>query len=85
MPLRMLGLAIFVFALGLFVAAPAHGMGEKLGQTKEQLQLAYDVSCIEHGTGRVTGPYNTSPTRPMVRGRSSCGTKRFATRQTLPV
>jgi len=54
MPLRMLGLAIFVFALGLFVAAPAHGMGEKLGQTKEQLQLAYDVSCIEHGTGRVT-------------------------------
>src|ERR1700677_2563262 len=54
MPLRRLGLAFSVFALGPFVAAPAHGMGEKLGQTKEQLKLAYDVSCIEHGSGRVT-------------------------------
>jgi hypothetical protein len=54
MPLRRLGVTISVFALGLFVAAPAHGMGEELGQTKEQLKLAYDVSCIEHGTGRVT-------------------------------
>jgi hypothetical protein len=54
MPLRRLGVTIFVFALGLFVAAPAHGLGEKLGQTKEQLKLAYEVSCIEHGSGRVT-------------------------------
>src|SRR5579871_3320890 len=54
MPLRRLGVTIFVFALGLFVAAPAHGLGLKLGQTKEQLKLAYEISCIEHGTGRVT-------------------------------
>ncbi len=54
MPSRRLSLAVFVFAFGLFVAAPARGMGFQLGQTKEQLKLAYDVSCVEHGTGRVT-------------------------------
>ena len=40
MPLRRLGVTIFVFALELFVAAPVHGLGLKLGQTKEQLKLA---------------------------------------------
>ena len=29
-------------------------MGFQLGETKEQLRLKYDVSSVDHGTGRVT-------------------------------
>jgi hypothetical protein len=38
------------------VLAPclAWAIGLQLGETKEQLKLKYDVSVVDHGTGRVT-------------------------------
>src|SRR6187399_716605 len=40
----------------LLLATPdwVRGMGEILGETKEQLKLQYDVAVYDHGTGRVT-------------------------------
>ena len=38
----------------LMSADRAGAMGEILGQTKEELKLAYEVTVQDHGTGRVT-------------------------------
>lgn len=42
------------FAATILVANLAWALGFQLGETKEQLKLKYDVSVVDHGTGRVT-------------------------------
>jgi hypothetical protein len=54
MCVRKVGLAAIVFAVTVLAADLAWGLGFRLGQTKEQLKLNYDVSSVDHGTGRVT-------------------------------
>jgi hypothetical protein len=45
----------FVFAAVVLTATNlAWGLGFELGETKEQLKLRYDVSWMDHHTGRVT-------------------------------
>jgi hypothetical protein len=54
MHIQKLCLPAIVFAT-LFLAADfASALGFQLGETKEQLKLNYDVSVVDHGTGRVT-------------------------------
>jgi hypothetical protein len=43
-----------VFATMVLAAYLAWAEGLGLGETKEQLQLQYDVAVVDHGTGRVT-------------------------------
>lgn len=43
-----------VFAAIVLAPNIVWGLGEQLGETKEQLGLKYDVSWVDHGTGRVT-------------------------------
>jgi hypothetical protein len=54
MRVRRRGLPAVVFAITVLAANLAWGLGFRLGQTKEQLKLDYDVSAVDHGTGRVT-------------------------------
>jgi len=54
MLMRTLPLSLIVLAALVLTAERAWGMGEILGQTKEELKLKYDVSVQDHGTGRVT-------------------------------
>jgi len=42
------------FAAVVLAANVAWAMGFRLRETKEQLGLKYDVSVVDHGTGRVT-------------------------------
>jgi len=54
MYVRKFCLPSIVFAAIVLAANLAWAMGEQLGETKEQLKLKYDVSSMDHGTGRVT-------------------------------
>lgn len=48
-------LASFVFAAVVLAASNlVWGLGFELGETKEQFKLQYDVSWMDHHTGRVT-------------------------------
>ncbi|QDT44729.1 hypothetical protein Pan241w_48450 [Gimesia alba] len=38
----------------LFSADVAWAVGFEIGQTKEELKLEYEISVVDHGTGRVT-------------------------------
>jgi hypothetical protein len=51
---RKFRVPLVLFAASALPASIAWGMGEELGETKEQLKLKYDVSVTDHGTGRVT-------------------------------
>lgn len=51
---RKFRLPAIVFAAIILPASLAWALGERLGETKEQLKLKYDVSVKDHGTGRVT-------------------------------
>jgi hypothetical protein len=55
----MLGMRTFrlpslVLAAIVLPASVACALGFQLGETKEQLKLDYEVSAVDHGTGRVT-------------------------------
>ncbi len=52
--MRTLRLSLMVLAALVLAAGAAWAMGFQLGETKEQLRLKYDVSSVDHGTGRVT-------------------------------
>src|SRR5439155_26883103 len=59
MLMRTMRLSLMVLAALLLTAGQAWGIGEVLGQTKEELKLKYDVAVEQHvfderGTGRVT-------------------------------
>lgn len=47
-------LPLIASAALVLIANPAWALGFRLGETKEQLKLKYDVSVTDHGTGRVT-------------------------------
>lgn len=51
---RKCQLLLFVIAVISLPASVAFALGFDLGKTKEQLELEYDVSVVDHGTGRVT-------------------------------
>ena len=51
---RKFRLPSIVFAAIFLAANLAWAEGFGLGETKEQLKLKYDVSVVDHGTGRVT-------------------------------
>ena len=51
---RTLRLLSIAFAAVVLAANVAWAEGFRLGKTKEQLRLKYDVSVVDHGTGRVT-------------------------------
>lgn len=51
---RALFLAPVVLAGIALAAHAAWALGLKLGETKEQLKLDYQVAAVDHGTGRVT-------------------------------
>jgi hypothetical protein len=52
--MRTLRLSSLVLAALVLTADLAWAEGLGLGETKEQLNLKYDVSVVDHGTGRVT-------------------------------
>jgi len=52
--MRTLRLSSMVFAAIVLAANRAWALGFRLGETKEQLKLDYEVSVVDHGTGRVT-------------------------------
>lgn len=54
MPVRGFALRSIVFAAVVLAANGAWALGFRLGETKEQLKLDYEVSVVDHGTGRVT-------------------------------
>ena len=54
MYVRKFRLLSIVFAAIILAANLAWAMGFLLGETKEQLKLKYDVSLVDHDTGRVT-------------------------------
>ena len=47
-------LPLVVLAAIVLSANLAWALGLELGESKEQLKLKYDVSVVDHGTGRVT-------------------------------
>ena len=51
---RTLRLSLIAFAAIVFSASHAWALGFPLSQTKEELGLKYEVSLVDHGTGRVT-------------------------------
>src|SRR5690349_7065440 len=46
--------AALAAAVVVWTAGSAWGIGEILGESKEQLRLAYDVAAEQHASGRVT-------------------------------
>ena len=54
MLIRTLRLPLMAMAAVVLAGGVAWGMGFMLGQTKEELKLEYEVSVVDHGTGRVT-------------------------------
>ena len=46
--------ALCVFVVCVFSAGVVWALGLKLGETKEQLGLDYEVAVTDHGTGRIT-------------------------------
>jgi hypothetical protein len=54
MYVRKLCLPSIAFAAVVLATNPAWALGLRLGQTKDQLKLDYQVSAVDHGTGRVT-------------------------------
>ena len=54
MLLRTLFLPSLALAAVLLATNSAHALGFALGETKEELQLDYEVSVEDHGTGRVS-------------------------------
>jgi hypothetical protein len=51
---RQWRLPLLVIAALLLAADLAWAIGFELGETKAELKLQYDVSVVDHGTGRVT-------------------------------
>lgn len=51
---RTLRLPSLVLAVVFLSTSLACALWLELGETKEQLKLKYDVSLVDHGTGRVT-------------------------------
>jgi hypothetical protein len=51
---RRLCVSLFAFVAVGLVASLAWALGEKLGQSKDELKLTYDLEVHDHGTGRVT-------------------------------
>ncbi len=54
MRVRKQALPCVVFVAAVLAGNIAWGLGERLGQSKEQLKLDYEISAVDHGTGRVT-------------------------------
>ena len=54
MSVRSLHLSLIVLATIVIPASLSWAIGFRLGQSKEQLKLDYDVVVKDHGTGRVT-------------------------------
>ena len=54
MLMRTLHLSLMLLAALVLTVDRASAMGEILGQTKEELELKYDVAVQDHGTGRIT-------------------------------
>jgi len=54
MLLRILHLSLTVLAVLALMTDQACAVGFILGQTKDELELKYDVSVQDHGPGRVT-------------------------------
>ncbi len=54
MSLQIKRLSVMVFAVLVLSASLTWATGFRLGETKEQLELMYDISVTDHGTGRVT-------------------------------
>ena len=54
MSVRTLHLPLLVLAAIVIPASLSWAMGFRLGESKEQLKLDYDVAVKDHGTGRVT-------------------------------
>jgi len=54
MSMRKCSLSLFAFVAVVLTVQDADALGFKLGETKEQLKLDYEVSATDHGTGRVT-------------------------------
>ncbi len=54
MSVRKLRLPMTMFAVLVLSTGAVWALGFELGETKEELQLDYDVSVVDHGTGRVT-------------------------------
>lgn len=54
MNLRKLELPLLLLAATFALANLAYADGYVLGETKEQLKLQYDVTAVDHGTGRVS-------------------------------
>ena len=52
--LKKVCLPSVVFAALLMVSNHAWAIGFGLGETKEELELDYEVSAVDHGTGRVS-------------------------------
>ncbi len=51
---RALRLSLIAFATIVVSASHAWALGFPLSETKEELGLKYEVSLVDHGTGRVT-------------------------------
>ena len=54
MNVRKTCLPLVVLTAIVLAANSAWALGLELSETKEQLKLKYDVSVVDHGTGRVT-------------------------------
>ena len=54
MSARKYVLSILAFFGLLFSADAAWALGFEIGQSKEELELEYEISVVDHGTGRVT-------------------------------
>src|SRR5438552_15196913 len=54
MSMRTVRLSLMLLAALLLTADRAWALEFILGQTKEELKLKYDVTVVDHGTGRVT-------------------------------
>lgn len=52
--IRGMCLACLIVLASLCMTPQAIALGFQLGQSKEELKLQYDVSVVDHGTGRVT-------------------------------
>lgn len=54
MLMRSVFSSLIVLAALVITSSPAWGIGFVLGESKEELELEYDLSVKDHGTGRVT-------------------------------
>jgi len=54
MSLRSYRIPLILLAAVTLTSSLVWGLGEGLGETKDELKLDYEVSAVDHGTGRVT-------------------------------